>query len=132
MAGFSNTAAVRAYANVGLETAVASAHPHRLIMMLFEGAVLAVARARGAMLTKDIAAKGQAISKAIQIIEEGLNASLVETENKLAFNLRALYDYMSRKLLLASIKNDPGALDEVMRLLTELKEAWHAIEPGPR
>lgn len=138
MVGYSNTAssaAVRAYANVGLESAVGSAHPHRLILMLFEGGILAVARARGAMHLKDVAsitAKGQAISKAIQIIDEGLKAALVDNGTELAANLRSLYEYMSHRLLLASLKNDPSVLDEVTRLLTELKDAWHAIEPGQR
>lgn len=129
MAGFSGAAAVRAYANVGLETGVQSAHPHRLIAMLFDGALLAVARARQAIVAKDITARGAAISKAIQIIDEGLKASLVDTGSELAANLRALYEYMGRRLLFASLKNDTGALDEVTRLLTDIKEAWNAIEP---
>lgn len=129
MAGFSGAAAVRAYANVGLETGVQSAHPHRLIAMLFDGALLAVARARQAIVAKDITARGAAISKAIQIIDEGLKASLVDTGSELAANLRALYEYMGRRLLFASLKNDIGALDEVTRLLTDIKEAWNAIEP---
>lgn len=129
MAGFSFSSAARAYANVGLETGVDSAHPHRLIMMLYEGALLAVARARQAMLAQDIAARGVAISKAIQIIDEGLKASLMDTGSDLAGNLRALYDYMGRRLLFASLKCDSVALDEVTRLLTELKDAWNAIDP---
>ena len=142
MAGYSRTAAntpantaVRAYANVGLESAVASAHPHRLILMLFEGAILAIAHARNAMPLKDvpsITAKGKAISKAIQIVDEGLKASLIDNGTELAANLRALYEYMSHRLLLASLKNDSGVLDEVTRLLNELKDAWHAIEPSQR
>ncbi len=134
MGGFSSVAAVRAYANVGLETDVSSAHPHRLIAMLFDGALLALARARQGMLAKDIAARGAATSKAIQIIDEGLKASLVhndgENGNELASNLHALYDYMGRRLLFASLKNDLGAINEVSRLLTELKDAWNAIDPN--
>jgi flagellar protein FliS len=132
MGGFSSAAGVRAYANVGLETDVNSAHPHRLIALLFDGALLALARARQGMLTKDIAARGAATSKAIQIIDEGLKAALVDGGGELAANLRALYDYMGRRLLFASLKNDMGAIDEVSRLLTELKEAWNAIEPNKR
>lgn len=132
MGGFSSAAAVRAYANVGLETDVNSAHPHRLIALLFDGALLALARARHGMVMKDIAARGSAISKAIQIIDEGLKAALVDGGGELAANLRALYDYMGRRLLFASLKNDLGAVDEVSRLLTELKEAWNAIDPNKR
>lgn len=130
MGGFSSAAGVRAYANVGLETGVNSAHPHRLIAMLFDGALLALARARQSMLAKDIATRGAAISKAIQIIDEGLKASLVDSGGELASNLHALYDYMGRRLLFASLKHDLGAINEVSRLLTELKDAWNAIDPN--
>jgi flagellar secretion chaperone FliS len=129
MGGFSSAMAVRAYANVGLETGVNSAHPHRLITMLFDGALLALARARQSMMARDIAARGNAISKAIQIIDEGLKASLVDSGGNLASNLHALYDYMGRRLLFASLKNDLGAVNEVSRLLTEIKDAWNAIDP---
>lgn len=132
MAGFSHAAAARAYVNVGLETGVANAHPHRLIQMLFDGALLAVARAKSAMASGNITARGAAISKAIQIIDEGLKASLVDTGTELAGNLRALYEYMSCRLLVASLKNDSAALDEVTRLLSEIKEAWNAIDPDKR
>lgn len=130
MAGFTNSLGARAYATVGLETGVDSAHPHRLIMMLFDGALLAIARARQAMLAKDLGARGASISKAIQIIDEGLKACLVDTGSDLAANLRALYDYMGRRLLFASLRGDMPALDEVTRLLTELKDAWNAIDPN--
>ncbi len=132
MGGFSSARAVRAYANVGLETDVNSANPHRLIALLFDGALLALARARQSMVAKDIMARGNAISKAIQIIEEGLKAALVDGGGELAANLRGLYDYMGRRLLFASLKNDLGAVDEVSRLLNELKEAWNAIDPNKR
>jgi flagellar protein FliS len=130
MGGFSSASAVRAYANVGLETDVNSAHPHRLIEMLFDGALLALARARQGMMAKDIAARGAATSKAIQIINEGLKASLIHNGGELASNLHALYDYMGHRLLFATLKNDLGAINEVSRLLTELKDAWNAINPN--
>jgi flagellar protein FliS len=102
MGGFSSAAAVRAYANVGLETDVNSANPHRLIALLFDGALLALARARQGMLAQNIAARGNAISKAIQIIDEGLKAALIHNDRdsggELGANLRALYDYMGRRL----------------------------------
>ena len=140
MAGFSHTAAARAYVNVGLETGVASANPHRLIAMLFDGALLAIARAKSAIAAGNIAARGAAITKAIQIIDEGLKASLVGKEagaagnsaGTLAGNLRALYEYISCRLLVASLKNDSAALDEATRLLTEIKDAWNAIDPLKR
>ena len=122
-----------AYANVGLETGVMAASPHKLVVMLFEGAMLQVTLAKqnvgdGKITAKEIAAKGKAISRAIAFIETGLRASLNKNVGgELALNLDALYSYMSRQLLAANRKNDPEILDEVYRLLNELKGAWEAI-----
>ncbi|MDP1594618.1 MAG: flagellar export chaperone FliS [Gallionella sp.] len=121
-------AAISAYNKVGVESGVTAADPHKLISMLYQGAMLAIANAKNGILRKDIAAKGKAISHAILIIDSGLNASLnKEVGGPLALNLSALYDYMSTRLLLANMNNDMEALDEVSRLLTDLKEAWESI-----
>jgi len=122
--------AANAYATVGLETGVASAAPHRLIQLLFEGALLAVAQARQAIATGNIPEKGRAISKAIQILEEGLKPSLDDRGGALSAQLRDLYGYMSRRLLFASLRNSTEALDEVSSLLGEIKDAWMAIAPA--
>lgn len=123
-------AAINAYANVGLGTDIMSADPHKLTSMLFEGALLAIARARHALARNEPATKGQFISKAIAIIGEGLHASLdKDVGGELARNLSALYDYMVKRLVHANIKNDDAALDEVARLFTELKDAWDSIRP---
>lgn len=123
--------ALQAYTSVGVETGVMEADPHKLILMLFDGAIAAIAAARGHMQQKDIARKGEAISKAITIIDHGLKASLDQNAGgKLAQDLNALYEYMCNRLLLANLKNQPQALDEVNRLLTELKTAWESIGQG--
>jgi flagellar secretion chaperone FliS len=120
--------AANAYANVDLETSVQSANPHRLILMLFEAAILAVNKAQRYMEVQNIAMKGMTISKAIQIIDEGLSASLDESQGgDIAKQLKDLYTYMSHRLLLASMRNEPEGLVEVGRLLWELKDAWATI-----
>jgi flagellar protein FliS len=119
---------VNAYANVGLETGIASASPHKLIVMLYDGALVALLSAKTNIAANNIAAKGTAISKAITIIDNGLRASLdKEAGGEIAANLDALYDYMSRRLLHANLKNDVPAIEEVHRLLSDLREAWVAI-----
>lgn len=124
------TAAINAYANVGIDANVASADPHKLILLLYQGALLAISSARNQMLRKEIAAKGKSISHAILIINEGLKGSLdMSVGGELAQNLSALYDYMNQRLLVANLKNDVAALDEVSRLLSELKGAWEGIRP---
>jgi len=119
---------VSAYANVGLETGVLAASPHKLILMLFQGARAALSSALVHMKTGDVNAKGQAISKAIAIISSGLQASLdVEAGGELAQQLNALYDYMARRLLQANLHNSADHIEEVSRLLGELSGAWEAI-----
>jgi flagellar protein FliS len=119
---------VNAYANVGLETGIASASPHKLIVMLYDGALVALLSAKTNIAAGNIAAKGSAISKAISIIDNGLRASLdKEAGGEIAANLDALYDYMSRRLLHANLKNDVTIIDEVHGLLADLRGAWVEI-----
>lgn len=124
------TTAINAYNNVSLESSVMGADPHKLIQMLFQGALLEIASAKNGILRKETAAKGKSIGRAIAIIGEGLNASLdKKVGGELALNLSSLYDYMVIRLIDANLKNDTAILDEVERLLTELKGAWDSIRP---
>ncbi len=122
------TSAIKAYAKIGVESGVNAADSHKLIAMLYQGALLAIASAKNGMMREDISGKGTAISKAIMIIDEGLKASLdKKVGGALAQNLAALYDYMNSRLLTANLNNDMAALDEVARLLSGLKDAWDSI-----
>lgn len=119
---------VNAYAKVGLETGVTSASPHKLIVMLYDGALAAIMTAITQMKAGNIQEKGNAISKAIRIIDDGLRASLdKEVGGEIASNLDALYDYMSRRLLEANLKNDPAILEEIRGLVTDLRDTWNQI-----
>ncbi|WP_338765787.1 flagellar export chaperone FliS [Massilia sp. METH4] len=119
---------VNAYAKVGLETGVAAASPHKLIVMLYDGAIVALINAANHMKAGNIEGKGKAISHAIQIIDNGLKASLdKEVGGEIARNLDALYEYMSARLLTANLQNQVEILDEVRGLLTDLRETWKQI-----
>jgi len=121
-------AALNSYRSVGVETGVIAASPQKLILMLYEGAIAAIASAQQHLRLKDIAAKGKAISQAISIIDGGLKASLdLSVGGALAQNLSELYDYMGRRLLHANLRNDPAALDEVRQLLQQLMSAWETL-----
>ena len=120
-----------AYSQLAVETSVASADPHTLILLLFEGAEAAIRLAKTKLAEDDVAAKGQAISQAIQIVTEGLRASLdVKAGGELAERLAALYDYIANRLLWANLKNDEAAMDECLNLLGEIHSAWTEIAPG--
>lgn len=125
--------ALSAYSRVDVETGVHAADAHRLVMMLFDGAKAAIATARLHLHRGDRAARGEAISKAILILEQGLRASLDPTAGgELAGRLDALYVYMCQRLALANLREDAGLLDEVTRLVGELAEAWAAMRPRPQ
>jgi flagellar secretion chaperone FliS len=120
-----------AYRQIAVETSVPSADPHTLILLLFEGAEAALHLAKGKMQEKDIPAKGKAISQAIQIVSDGLRASLdIEAGGEMAERLAALYDYVVARLLWANLKNDVAALDECLHLLSEIHSAWSQIAPA--
>jgi flagellar protein FliS len=128
-AGFKGAAAT--YAQVDLEAKVASADPHGLIQMLFDGAIASVTQAEHAAAGGDIPGKGKATSRAIRIIDEGLRASLDKTQGgELALHLESLYNYMAQRLLLASVRNEPAGFAEVRKLLGELRGAWAQIKPA--
>jgi flagellar protein FliS len=123
---------VNAYAKVGVETGVTSASPHQLVVMLFDGAMKALGAAVVNMKANNIAAKGEAISKAILIIDSGLRASLdKKAGGEIAEGLDALYEYMGTRLLQANLTNDVTILEEVQRLLGDLRSAWNAIGTSP-
>ncbi|MET3130587.1 flagellar protein FliS [Oxalobacteraceae bacterium GrIS 1.11] len=123
---------INAYAKVGIETGVVSASPHKLIVMLFDGALAALGAALTHMRAGHIAEKGKAISHAILIVESGLRASLDKSVGgEIAESLDALYEYISARLLMANLKNQPELLEEAQRLLTELRDAWNAIGSVP-
>ncbi|MCB1918167.1 MAG: flagellar export chaperone FliS [Rhodocyclaceae bacterium] len=122
------SSAATAYARVGVETKVSTASPHQLIVMLYDGALLAINTAAVSMDANDIPNKGKSISQAINIISNGLKASLdMEAGGEIAQRLSALYDYMCQRLLHANLQNSRPALDEVSGLLDELREAWLQI-----
>ena len=119
--------AMNHYKSVGLKSGVEGANAHQLIDMLLKGAGTKISEAKAAMAGGQIALKGEAIGKAIAIVEylrasldPGIDASFAE-------QLAELYQYMERRLLDANIHDDASALDEVQGLLRELSEGWSGI-----
>jgi flagellar protein FliS len=121
-----------AYRTVELEGQIDSVTPHKLVLMLFEGALLSIGHAQHFMDEKNVPEKGAAISKALDIITKGLLASLdMEAGGDLSEKLAALYRYMCARLLHANLHNDKAALVEVSNLLRELKGGWEEIANDP-
>lgn len=117
-----------AYARIGVESSVMSASPHQLIVMLFDGAIAAIRTARLHLQDGRTAEKGQAISKALDIVNNGLLAALdAEKGGEIAERLGALYDYIARLLLAANLRNEVASLDQAETLLSDIASAWREI-----
>lgn len=104
-----------------------SRSPLELVVMLYDGILARLTEASAAHERGDVRRRGIAVSKALTII-----ASLQETLNlqaggDVAAELDRLYTYASGRLADVSLKEDVSAIQEVHRLLSGLREAWHQI-----
>lgn len=119
--------ALAQYQQVNVATGVEGASPHRLIQMLMQGFLQRLAEAKGALARGDVAARGVALGKAIDIAI-GLQTALnKEVEGGLPQQLDALYDYMQTRLLEANARADAAMIDEVAGLMRTVKEGWDGI-----
>ena len=121
--------AANAYHQVGVQTGAATASPHKLVAMLFDGFMTSLAQAQGALAAGDVPVKCAALSRAVNIINEGLRGALdLQQGGELAANLNDLYAYVALRLTQANLRNDPALIEECKRLIEPLREAWAAIE----
>ena len=127
MAAYSGNSSLAAYRSVAAHSGVAAADPHRLIVMLMDGALEHIGAARGAMDHGEVPTRNRLIHRAVEITQE-LHASLnMESGGQIAANLADLYDYMGRQLVRANLENRPELLDEVANLLRQIRSAWIQI-----
>lgn len=126
--GSSNRRAAHAYAQTHVASGTPDATPHQLILMLLDGALASIGQAQSHIAANNIAEKNAASSKALRILEEGLRASLDRGNGgALAQKLDLLYDYMTRRLLMANLKNDTQGFAEVGDLLRDIRAGWEGI-----
>ena len=123
-----NASKLAAYRSTSAHAGVAAADPHRLIVMLMDGALERIAAARGLMSHAGGGGeKAQLLQRAVAIIDELRNSLNVKAGGAVAANLDALYEYMCMRLTQANASNKPEWLDEVSRLLNEVRSAWLQI-----
>ena len=117
----------QAYRETHATTSVADASPHKLIALLFDACLDSLATTKGAMMRGDIKAKADAIKKAIDIVVR-LQASLdFEKGGQVAIRLDDLYTFCTNRLAMANALNDSAMIDEVYRVIAELKQGWSEI-----
>ncbi len=117
---------VGAYQKANVETA----DPKKLVIMCYDGAIFNLKMAKERYVEKNYEAKGAALSKAMLIIGE-LNGALDEEKGgDIARNLKAIYDYILRRLTEGDMRADLTAFDEAITMLEELGSAWKEIFYG--
>ncbi len=127
MLGHARSSNLAAYQSAAAHGGVAASDPHRLIVMLLDGALERLATARGCMQRGETSEKARLINRAVSIIGELRSSLDLKNGGQIAANLGELYDYMCRRLLKATAENRVELLDEVSKLLHEIRTAWVAI-----
>lgn len=132
MSAFAQASKLAAYSSTAAHGGVAAADPHKLIVMLLDGAIERIRAAQACIKRGEMGEKAQLIQRAVAIIGE-LHASLdMSAGGQVAANLSELYDYMNRRLLKATLENDIEMMDEVSHLLHEIRGAWVSIPAEAR
>jgi flagellar protein FliS len=132
VSAYARNSKVAAYQSVSVHGGVAGADPHRLVLMLMDGALERMAIARGYIERGQIAKKAQALHQCVNIVNELRGSLNLAQGGPLAQNLSDLYDYMLRQLLRANVDSDLKCVKEVASLMGEIRAAWLAIGPEVR
>ncbi|MBI5191890.1 MAG: flagellar export chaperone FliS [Nitrospirae bacterium] len=112
------------------EINVKTADQGKLILMMYDGAIIFLQQAKELNREKDFIGKSEKITKAQDILFE-LIAALNMDAGSIATNLKSLYMYMIKRLFDANIKKDTRGLDESLKIMNELRGAWDKIISKP-
>lgn len=111
-------------------SAVMTATPERLVVMLYEGALSFLARAAAATRAGNAVRAGENVRRVVAILDE-LNLTLDMSRGDIPERLRSIYLFCKRQLIEAAAQNDAETMDTVLRLLGELHEAFAGIADHP-
>lgn len=131
MSAYPGKSSLAAYRSVAAHSGIAGADPHRLIVMLMDGALERISLASGAMQHGDATARNAHIHRAVEIMQELQGSLNMEAGGEIAANLADLYDYACRQLVRANLQNQSAMLDEVATLLRQIRGAWIQIPSRP-
>jgi flagellar protein FliS len=104
--------------------------PQQLTSLLYETCIMRLEHAADALRNQRYIEANQVLQKCNDILYR-LGAGINYGAGIVADQLEALYDYMARKLIEANINKDVTIVEEVLKLLQSLYEAWNlALEKG--
>lgn len=120
--------AYQSYHAVNLDAQTARASPVQLVLILMDGLLEEIARARGHVQARRYEQKATSLNRCIAMLN-GLSSSLdIESGGEVVQNLMRLYDYCASRLYSVGVKLDTSILDEVTGLLTTLKRGWQGVQ----
>ena len=123
-----NYQAYRSYHSVNLGAQTAQASPVELVLILMDGLIEELARARAHIEARRYEAKANSLNKCVEILN-GLTSALdFETGGEVVANLGRLYDYCASRLSLAGYRLDAPIVDEVVTLLSTIKRGWQEVQ----
>lgn len=111
------------------QTSITTANRGQILIMLYEAAIKNVKKATESLEKKDLSAKGMAIGKAHDIINELMNTLDFKVGGKIAEDLERLYNFMAEQLIKANAENKAEPLQVTQKLLETLLDGWRgAVE----
>lgn len=118
---------INAYKKGNLKQDIQTADPHRLTLMLMQGALDRLAYAKGAMERKEYEVKADHLSRVTAIILNLRDTLDLKVGGEIAENLYSLYSFMIDQITTAHTSNNTGLIDEVIGLLSPIRDAWLQI-----
>ena len=103
---------------------VETASPEKILILLYDGAIQFLNKAKIAMEQKNIPEIHNNIMGCENIISEFIETIDLENGGEFAVRLKALYQYFYNTLVQANLKKDESKIDEVLRHLIDLRATW--------
>ena len=110
--------------NSYLRDAILTATPEQLQLMLYDGAIRFASQGRDALVVKDFETSYERLSRAQAIIIEMENGLRPEVNPEICERMAAIYRFLYRKLVDASVKQDPSAIADALKVLHLERETW--------
>ncbi len=119
--------AYQSYQAIHLHAQTAQASPLQLVLVLMDGLLDELARARAHIEARRFELKAASLDKCVSIIN-GLSSALdLEAGGEVVHNLARLYDYCADRLYRAGVEMNPAVVDEVQRLLGQIRGGWQGV-----
>ncbi len=110
------------------ETSVLTSDSLSLVLMLYEEGIRYLKEALEAYEKKDFEKKAERLIYGMEVISELLSSLDLEKGGEIAKNLRDIYTFMLRELLLFDAEEKPERIKSVIEMLQQLKEGYEELK----